>query len=98
MIAVLYRSCADGTNAFRIKGVSFRWQRIVKVYKSDLYRAQHCINRCVPGLKYAHVVRDSWTRLNVLLLHLQRIWMPATRYLKEEHCPTVKLPISRALL
>ena len=40
---------------------------------SDLYRAQHCISRRVPGLKYIHVVRDSWTRLNVLPAKIIRV-------------------------
>lgn len=35
------------------------------VYKFDLYGAQHGISQQVPRLKYAHVVRDNWTRLNV---------------------------------
>ena len=73
MIAALYSSRPDGTKDFRINGVNFGWQTIVKVYESDLYRAQHCISRRVPGLKYAHVVRDSWTRLNVLPAKI--IWM-----------------------
>ena len=54
----LYSSRADGTKDFRVNGVNFGWETIVNVYESDLYRAQHGISR--------RVVRDSWTRLNVL--------------------------------
>lgn len=28
-------------------------------------RARCGVSRRVPGLKYAHIVRDAWTRLNV---------------------------------
>ena len=73
MIAALYSSCADGTKAFCINGVNFGWQSIVKVYESDLYRAQHCISRRVPGLKYAHMVRDSWTRVSVLPAKIMQV-------------------------
>ena len=73
MIAALFSSRADGTKYFRINGVKFGWQTIVKVYESDPYRAQHCISRRVPGLKYAHVVRDDWTRLNVLPAKIMQV-------------------------
>ena len=43
------------------------------MYESDLYRGQHCISRRVPGLKYAHVVCDSWTRLNVLPAKIMQV-------------------------
>ena len=74
MIAALYSSRPDGTKDFHINGVNFGWQTIVKVYESDLYRAQHCISRRVPGLKYAHVVCDSWTRLNVLPAKIMQVY------------------------
>ena len=75
MIAALYSSRADGTKDFYINGVNFDWKSIVSVYESDLYRAQHGINRRVPGLKYAHVVRDSWTRLDVLPAKIMQVNM-----------------------
>ena len=66
MIAALYSSQDNGTKHFRQKGVYFGWDTIVRVYNGDLFRAKQGVSRCVPGLKYSHVVRDSWTRLNVL--------------------------------
>ena len=75
MIAVLYSSRADSTKDFRINGVDFGWKSIVNAYESDLYRAQHGISRHVPGLKYAHVVCDSWTRLNVLPAKIMQVYM-----------------------
>ena len=74
MIAALYTSRTDdGTKAFCRNGVYFGWDTIVRVYESDLYRAQHGIGRQVPGLKYAHVVHDSWTRLNVLPAKIMQV-------------------------
>ena len=74
MIAALYTSRTDdGTKAFCRNGVYFGWDTIVRVYESDLYRAQHGIGQQVPGLKYTHVVHDSWTRLNVLPTKIMQV-------------------------
>ncbi len=74
MIAALYSSRVDsGTKDFSKGRISFGWSTIEAVYKSDLYRAKHGISRRVPGLKYAYVVRDSWTRLNVLPAKIMQV-------------------------
>lgn len=39
----------------------------------DLCRAQSGLSRRVPGLKYCHIVRDSWTRLNVLPAKIMQV-------------------------
>ena len=31
------------------------------------------MSRCVPGLKYTYIVRDSWTRLNVLPAKIMQV-------------------------
>ena len=36
-----------------------------KGVSEDLEKAENGLSRKVPGLKYAHVYRDNWTRLNV---------------------------------
>uniref|UniRef100_A0A1X7V092 Uncharacterized protein n=1 Tax=Amphimedon queenslandica TaxID=400682 RepID=A0A1X7V092_AMPQE len=66
MIAALYSSRSAGTKDFTLGGTRFGWSSIESVYRSNLYRAQNGIRRRVPRLKYAYVVHDSWTRLNVL--------------------------------
>uniref|UniRef100_A0A1X7SZ13 Transposable element P transposase-like RNase H domain-containing protein n=1 Tax=Amphimedon queenslandica TaxID=400682 RepID=A0A1X7SZ13_AMPQE len=66
MIAALYSSRVEGTKNFCRNGTTFGWSTIESVYRSDLCRAQKGISRRVPGLKYSYIVRDSWTRLNVL--------------------------------
>ena len=66
MIAALHSSRQEGAKDFMRKGSHFGWDTIVGVYKADLYRAKQGITRRVPALKYAYIVRDAWTRLNVL--------------------------------
>ena len=73
MVAALYSSRIDGTKEFRRGGTTFGWSTIEAVHRSDLYRAQQGISRRVPGLKYSHVVRDSWTRLNVLPAKIMQV-------------------------
>ena len=73
MIAALYSSRTDGTKEFSKDGTRFGWCTIEAVYKSDLQRAKGGISRRVPGLKFSHVVRDSWTRLNVLPAKIMQV-------------------------
>ena len=73
MIAALYSSRRDGTKEFSKSESHFGWFTIEAVYRSDLTRAQQGISRRVPGLKYSHVVRDSWTRLNVLPAKIMQV-------------------------
>lgn len=75
MVAALYSSRAGGTKNFQKGEVTFGWSSIEAVYKADMCRAQQGISRRVPGLKYAHVVRDSWTRLNVLPAIIMQVWI-----------------------
>lgn len=44
------------------------------MYKADLCRAKGGISRRVPGLKFFHVVCDSWTRLNVLRAKIMQVF------------------------
>ena len=56
----------------RANPISAGFITIEAVYRSDLTRAQG-ISRRVPGLKYSHVVRNSWTRLNVLPAKIMQV-------------------------
>ena len=73
MIAALYSSRDNGTKHFKRKGVYLGWDTIVRVYNGDLFRAKQGVSRRVPGLKYSHIVRDSWTRLNVLPAKIMQV-------------------------
>ena len=74
MIAALYSSRVAGTKNFIRGGIHFGWDTIEQVYNGDLFRAKQGVSRRVPGLKYAHVVRDSWTRLNVLPAKIMQVF------------------------
>ena len=65
MIAALYSSRPEGAKDFTRNDHQFGWKTIEKVFAEDLERAENGLSRKVPGLKYAHVYRDNWTRLNV---------------------------------
>ena len=73
MIAALYSSKTGGTKSFCKDGVSIGWQAIEHVFQADMTRAKAGLSRRVPELKYAYVVRDSWTRLNVLPAKIMQV-------------------------
>ena len=70
MIAALYSSRIGGTKQFYKNGVYIGWETIEDL---DLQRAKDGLSRRVPQLKYSHVVRDSWTRLNVLPAKIMQV-------------------------
>ena len=73
MIAALYSSRDDATKGFRNGDIRFGWRTIASVYNGDLFRAKQGVSRRVPGLRYSHVVWDSWTRLNVLSTKIMQV-------------------------
>ena len=73
MIAALYSSKTNGTKDLCKSGVSFGWKAIEDVFQADMKRAKSGLTRRVPGLKYSDVVRDSWTRLNVLPAKIMQV-------------------------
>ena len=73
MIAALYSSRIGGTKQFYKNGVYIGWETIEDVFRLDLRRAKDGLSRRVPQLKYSHVVRDSWTRLNVLPAKIMQV-------------------------
>ena len=65
MIAALYSSRARGSKKLTLGGTVFGWETIEKVYSQEMERAERGQSCKVPGLRYAFVYRDNWTRLNV---------------------------------
>lgn len=65
MIAALYSSRPTGSKKLTLEGRQFGWETIEKIYDQEMKRAETGRSRKVPGLKYAFVYRDNWTRLNV---------------------------------
>ena len=67
MINALFSSKSGGTKLFKRcqhHGV-FGWNSIIAMYQREVSRAKQNLTRMVPCLKEVHVVRDSWTKLNV---------------------------------
>lgn len=65
MVAALYSSRPKGCKNFTQNNVTFGWETIEKVFNEEMVRAENNLSHKVPGLKYAYVYRDNWTRLNV---------------------------------
>lgn len=65
MIAALYSSRPKGAKDFVHDSHHFGWNQIERVFQEEMERAVNGLSRKVPGLKYAFVYRDNWTRLNV---------------------------------
>ncbi|XP_067036014.1 uncharacterized protein [Acropora muricata] len=59
-----YVSCT-GSKKLTLEVRPFGWETIEKIYDQEIERAETGRSRKVPGLKYAFVYRDNWTRLNV---------------------------------
>ena len=73
MIAELYSSKDSGTKAFEKDSISFGWKPIKDQYYRDQERANQNLARRVPGLKFSFIVRDNWTRLNVLPAKIMQV-------------------------
>ena len=74
MVAALYSSRENGAKDFvSASGVHFGWETVEDVYRTDIMRARNGKSRRVPKLKYSYIVRDSWTRLNVLPAKIMQV-------------------------
>ena len=65
MINALFSSKEGGSKRFILDGVHFGWETIISLYERECTRARLGLTRMVPKLKEVHVIRDSWTKLNV---------------------------------
>lgn len=65
MINALFSSRPSGTKNFILDGVYFGWNAIISMYERECKRVSIGLTRMVPKLKEVHVIRDSWTKLNV---------------------------------
>jgi hypothetical protein len=74
MITALCSSRQGGTKLFDADGLHFGWEAIQKVYQKDLELANLNQARLVPGLKYAYIERDNWTKLNVAPAKIMQVF------------------------
>ena len=65
MINALFSSRDGGTKQFQYEGVAFGWKAIEEMYARECSRRTTGHARMVPKLREAHILRDSWTKLNV---------------------------------
>lgn len=65
MINALHASQQGGTKNFELEDVTFGWASIASLYKRECERVRTGKTRMVPQLREVHVIRDSWTKLNV---------------------------------
>ncbi len=68
MVSALFQSRSPergGTRDFQIGEVNFGWSVLEDLYSREMCRIQSGQCSRVPKLKKSHIVRESWTRLNV---------------------------------
>lgn len=65
MVNALFSSKSCGTKNFILDGVNFGWRVIEMLYERECSRVKEGKTCMVPRLKEIHVIRDSWTKLNV---------------------------------
>ena len=65
MINALHSSCDGGTRQLTLDGIWFGWNTIINMYERECQRVRNGNARMVPKLREVHIIRDSWTKLNV---------------------------------
>lgn len=67
MVNALFSSKRGGTKLFHHgkERSCFGWDTIVNMYHREVSRFRQQQTRMIPGLKEVHILRDSWTKLNV---------------------------------
>lgn len=65
MINALFSSKRNGTKSFTKDDTTFGWDSVVSLYERECARVKEGKTRMVPKLKEVHIIRDSWTKLNV---------------------------------
>jgi len=74
MIAALNSSRPEVFKDFTQDNHQFGWKTIQKVFAEDLDRTENELSQKVPGLKYAHIYRGNWMRLNVRPAKIIQVW------------------------
>ena len=74
MINALFSSQEKGTRAFTsADGTKFGWKAILDLYSRECQRRDKGCARMVPKMKEAHILRDAWTKLNVLPAKIMQV-------------------------
>ena len=83
MVNALYSSKHVGSKIFKLRGVEFGWQAITDLWQRECARRENGNARMVPKLRESHVLKDSWTKLNVASAKI--IQVSATQRNKSYH-------------
>ena len=75
MINALFSSQTGGTKSFRHSkdGDMIGWKAIIDMYARECQRREMGQARIVPKLRETYVLRDSWTKLNVLPAKIMQV-------------------------
>ena len=74
MINALYASQEGGTRDFQDgNGITFGWKTIVDMFARECQRRDRGHARMVPKLLETHILRDSWTKLNVFPAKIMQV-------------------------
>ncbi len=74
MVNALFSSKENGTKSFVVDNVTFSWKPITLMYERECTQVSKVLTRMVPKLKEVHVIRDSWTKLNVTPAKIMQVW------------------------
>ena len=69
MVSTLFQSrprARGGTRTLQKAGKPITWKTVEDMYSREVERMQAGQATRIPKLKESHILRDSWTRLNVL--------------------------------
>ena len=75
MINALYSSKCAGTKMIKLHGIEFGWQAIKDLWQQECARREKGNARMVPKLRESHVLRDSWTKLNVVPAKIMQVYI-----------------------
>ena len=75
MINALHSSRENGTKAFQHEDNTFGWLDIYKMWMRECNRRENGHARVVPKLRETHIIRDSWTKLNVAPAKIMQVYM-----------------------
>ncbi|XP_065911308.1 uncharacterized protein [Dysidea avara] len=102
MINALFSSQSGGTKGFRytIDGEQFSWKAITDLYARECQRRESGEARLVPKLREAFVLRDSWTKLNVLpakIMQQELVLSELYKYCKQDPAPSDSVSVELCL-
>ena len=73
MINALHSSQVGGTKNFTLDGQNFGWQAIIDMFERECQHVRDSNARMIPKLREAHIIRDSWIKLNVIPAKIMQV-------------------------